>query len=425
MRAFELILQTQWAIRSEDDLRKMIEIANRTAAPDFEAVALRQADRADQTGMLQMFGNIAVLNINGPIFRYANLFTQISGATSIDMLGTRLGAALDDPAVAGILLNINSPGGEVAGTHDFAEAVFAGRSKKPIMAFGDSLVASGAYWIGSAAESLVLSATAQVGSIGVISTVTEREQPKGVTTYNFISSVSPYKRIDPKTDEGGARMQTMVDDLANVFVAAVAKHRGVSTEKVLADFGQGGVVIASKAIAAGMADEVGTFESALEALRAKTSPAPIHSFGGPAAKFPTGGPMANNPAAESSAANPAQPPAPAQASAPAPTVNEGAIRSQAVTEERARIRAILTSPEAEGREQLARTIALETDTPASAAATLLAAANKATSSGANPFAARMSSIPNPTVGGDPADQADDVAAAVRETVALFQGKEKQ
>ncbi len=112
-----------------------------------------------------------------------------------------------------------------------------------------------------------------------------------------------------------------------------------------------------------------------------------------------------------------------------PIVNVEAERASAAAEakaaERARIGAILGCDEAQGREALARTIALETDSDAGAARKLLAAAPKAAPAAQNPLAAAMAGLPNPNVGtGTSAGSGEeDVSAAVRQTVALYQGKE--
>jgi ClpP class serine protease len=65
----------------------------------------------------------------------------------------------------------------------------------------------------------------------------------------------------------------MLDDMAKVFIAKVARNRGVSTETVLSKFGAGGVLIGAKAVKAGMADEVGHFETALAKMQSQAKPA--------------------------------------------------------------------------------------------------------------------------------------------------------
>ncbi len=426
MSAFEIAAKELWAIFSRSDadgkveapqLDMILDIAQRAHEPNFEAVAQKLADRTDQGGILEMRGSVAVVNITGPIFRYANLFTLISGATSVQQLATNFRSAVDDKSVSAVVLNIDSPGGEVAGTSELAKAIYEARGKKSIVAYADAMATSGAYWLASSAERIVATDTAEFGSIGVVATVVKQEQRPGTKSYQFVSSVSPKKRPDLETEEGRAAIQQRIDDLAAVFVAAVARNRGVSEDKVRSDFGQGGVLIASKAIAAGMADEIGTFEGLVESLNAKGQKT-FSLGGGSAANSTKGGlpmPEPNTAAEPKPAEKPQQ-----------PVVNVEAERTKAAadakTAERTRIGAILSCDEAKGREDLARTIALETDTDPAAAKKLLAAAPKAAPTAMNPLAGAMGTVPNPKVGADGGSGNDDVAAAVRETVALYQGK---
>jgi capsid assembly protease len=425
MRAFEVAAKELWAIESSVNaagqiqapaLETILDIAQRAHEPNFEAVAQKLADRADAGGIREMRGNVAVVNITGPIFRYANLFTAVSGATSVEMLATAFRAAVEDPAASAVVLNIDSPGGQVAGISELATAIYQARAQKPIIAYADDLTASGAYWLASAASRIVAADTAQLGSIGVVATVDVRDQRPGVKSYQFVSSVSPNKRPDLETDDGRAAIQQRIDDLAAVFVSTVARNRAVSEDKVLTGFGRGGLLIAAKAVAAGMADSIGTFEELLASLNDRSSA--TFSFGGNSAEASSGGlSMEQKPTAGSPPVETPQPPA----------VDVEAVRRSAAVEakaaERLRIGAILACEDAQGREDLARTIALETDTDALAAKKLLAAAPKKAEPAANPLAAAMATVANPKVGTDAETSADSVAKAVRSTVALYQGKE--
>ena len=415
MRAFDFAAREYWAIQTEVDddgtvrsphLKRILDIALRSHEPDFEAVAQKMADRTSESGVLEMHGNVGVIHVIGPIFRYANLFTMISGATSVAELATGFRAMVDDPAVRAIVLNIDSPGGEVAGISELAAAIYDARGKKQIVAYADDAAASGAYWLASAAGKLVASDTAQLGSIGVVGTVVDRGPREGVKTYQFVSSQSPLKRPDLETPEGRATMQQRIDDLAAVFVSAVARNRGVAEAKVLADFGRGGMMIASKAVAAGMADEVGSFEGVLAGLKAGTRTGAMFSVGGKMAEEKI------HTAAELEAAH-------------AAGRNEGlaegkkACVAETVKAERTRIGAILNCPEAKGRDKLAQTIALEMDATPETAAKLLAAAPVHVEQ-KNPLAAAMAGVPNPNVGiGTQGSEQETVAEMVRTTVAAY------
>ncbi|MBI2817352.1 MAG: S49 family peptidase [Acidobacteria bacterium] len=266
MRVFDIAAGAPWAIR-EQNLKIILDIAQRAKTPDMEAVALKKTERGDGT-VLELRGSVAVLNIIGPIFRYDNLIAQLVGGISVQTLARGLGVALEHPKIKSILLNIDSPGDELAGISNLSKTIIQARSHKPVWAYVGNIAASGAYWLASAAQKIVVADTSALGSIGVIATIRDDVAVQGgAKTYRFISSVSPFKRPDLETDEGRGTMQEMVDDLGHVFVNAVARNRGTTTENVIADFGRGFLRTAKKAVVVGMADKIGTFEGALASLQ--------------------------------------------------------------------------------------------------------------------------------------------------------------
>lgn len=288
MRVFDLACSLPWAIRP-DALQAILAIASRedisredvaaAMSGTPEAVAARLGRPLDNARRVSVRNGVAVLPVNGPIFRYANLFSEVSGATSTDVLATDLQAALDDPAVNGILLEIDSPGGEVAGTSELAAMIRGASARKPVHAYVDDLGASAAYWLASATDRITVSPTAIVGSIGVVSALPDPGKAKS-TEIEFVSSQSPRKRADITTEGGRAQVQAVVDAIADVFVADVARYRGVDSETVLSDFGQGDVFVGQAAVEAGLVDAVGSFEQALadlgdEATRRGGPPAQI------------------------------------------------------------------------------------------------------------------------------------------------------
>jgi len=260
-----------WAIQ-EDALALIIRIAER-AGEGPEAVEARLGRPLDHTHAVAVRDGVPTIPITGPIFRYANLFTRMSGGANIDALAQDLQASLESPAVRAILLHIDSPGGQVAGTNELAAMIVAARDIKPIWAYIDGVGASAAYWLASAASRIVLDATAAAGSIGVIGTVrTPKDAGESIT---FVSSQSPRKLPDLATEDGRTQIQQEIDALAEVFVSTVAANRGVPVTTVLADFGGGGVLIGQQAVDAGLADALGSYESTLTALRTHALSRPV------------------------------------------------------------------------------------------------------------------------------------------------------
>jgi signal peptide peptidase SppA len=268
--AFHVAAGRPWLIQ-EAALETILAIAERHG--DIEALQTRLGRPLDNARTVEMRDGVAVIPVTGPIFRYANLFTEISGATSTEILARDIQAAIDNRYVRGIVLDINSPGGEATGINELADLIAAARKSKPIVGYGGGTVASGAYWLASAAGEIVIDATALVGSIGVVMSYLDtrkRDEKADVRRVEIVSSQSPDKRIDPNTDAGRAKVQSIVDAMAQVFVEAVARNRAVTPETVLTDFGQGGLLVGAAAVGAGMADRIGSLESVIAQLAGAT-----------------------------------------------------------------------------------------------------------------------------------------------------------
>lgn len=267
MRAFELACGVPWAITPEG-LELLLAVARREGE-DLEALETRLGRPLDNQHPVGIHGTTAVIPITGPIFRHANLFTKLSGATSLGMLALNVGRAAADPAIQNIVLAIDSPGGEAAGINEFAKYLRELGGQKRIIAYVENLAASAGYWIASAASEIVIDETAQLGSIGVVAVAPRREEGGPL---QFVSSQSPKKRLDPESEAGQAEVQAVVDALAEVFVETVARHRNVSTADVLERFGQGGILVGKYAVEAGLADRIGSLDALLTELGARDTP---------------------------------------------------------------------------------------------------------------------------------------------------------
>ena len=421
IRILSRIKSEPWAVTREV-MDTILDIAQRDNMHP-EAVAQKLGRPLENTYDVEYRDGVAILPVQGPLFRYANLFTMISGATSYDMLARDFARAVEDPKVEAILLNIDSPGGEANGVSEFADQIEAARGTKPIVAYVGGLGASAAYWIASAADQIVVSDTALLGSIGTVMSVTDtraRDEKNGVKNYEVVSSQSPYKRTDPATDVGRQKMQELVDSLSDVFVSKVAGYRGTDTDTVLKNYGQGGVLVGQAAVSAGLADRVGSFEGVLAELTNRS----ITGAGNMAAA--AGG--ADIQASEENSMDPKQNGAPAADQQPekltAAQVAEQhpeaaeALRAEGrtagATAERARVQGILSSEEAEGRAELAQHLAFGTDMGAEAAIALLAKSAKApkAAGGFEEFDAAMRGQGNPNVGADTDTDPNDVNAAI-------------
>lgn len=265
--AFEIIARQPWAITPET-LEMMCSIAQREN-PSIEALEAKMGRPLVNTRDVRMRGGAAIIPVTGPIFRYANLFTQISGATSLDVLAREFNTALESPDVSRIILNFDTPGGQATGIADFAHMIRNRTIRKPVIAFVENAMSAG-YWIASAADQIVMHKTSLVGSIGAVISINTDSKKNG--TIEIVSSQSPKKLPDVKTSEGRSQIQALIDSLAQVFIEDVAAYRDVPVSTVLEKFGQGDVRMGVQAIASGMADKLATLEEL------------IASFDGPSGK---------------------------------------------------------------------------------------------------------------------------------------------
>ena len=205
---------------------------------------------------------VAILPVEGVIAKKMNLFSQISGGVSTELVARDLQAALADPAVHSVILSIDSPGGTVDGVQALAAQVRA--ATKPVATHASGVMASAAYWIGAAAGAgrvFIGDSTTVVGSIGVVAKhvdVSVAEAQRGVKTSEI--TAGKYKRIAsqfaPLSEEGRQAIQDQVDYFYSIFVGDVAAARGVTPEKVLQDMADGRDFIGQQAVAAGLVDGV-------------------------------------------------------------------------------------------------------------------------------------------------------------------------
>jgi signal peptide peptidase SppA len=376
-RVLAAILGAEWAI-TPDALQGILSIAQRENESP-EAVEARIGRPLENTHRAETRGSVAVIPVVGPLFRRANLFTRVSGATSYDMVAQDLRAALDNPAAKSIVLNIDSPGGMASGVAELASHIYEARAKKPVVAYVGGMGASAAYWLASAATAIRANKTAMLGSVGVVVGVGKKGEEE------IVSSQSPYKRVDPSTAEGRARIQATVDNLAAIFIADVAKYRGASSEHVSANFGQGDVMLGQQAADAGMIDSLGTFEGLIAELNAKEKAMDMKQL------------KADHPDLF------------AQVHAEgAASVNVEAAKAEAVNAERTRILGIIGHAEAGGREALALKLAGMPAMTIEGAAEIMGATPKAVVAAATPgaeFEAAMAKL-NPKIDPDAAKDGD-------------------
>ena len=202
------------------------------AAASYRGGPLKQPDSSNP--LLSVEDGVATISIEGPILRKPGLFARvIMGATDSEEIGAAIREANDRTDVKAVMLNIDSPGGTVAGTPELANAVASLNEHKPVYAFSSGLMASAAYWIASQARAIYATPSAQVGSIGVVQAVVDDSaalDKEGIKVEVF--SVGKYKAMgapgNPLTNDQRELIQSNLAEIAGEFHAAVlAKGRAI------------------------------------------------------------------------------------------------------------------------------------------------------------------------------------------------------
>lgn len=218
-------------------------------------------------GGMRVENGVAIIPVCGPLARREDFISWLFGDATYEGIAAQFSQAIADDGVRAIVLDVDSPGGEVAGCSELSDLIFAARGRKPITAYVGGYGASAAYWLASAADRIVCSATALLGSIGVRTALVDqskRDAAAGIKRIEIVSSQSPFKVTDPSKQEDLDRVQAQVDALAAVFVDSVARNRGVTPKAVVERYGRGDCLVGKAAVEAGLADAIGTIGDAIQ-----------------------------------------------------------------------------------------------------------------------------------------------------------------
>lgn len=258
-----------WAILPEklDAIAEVIRarIEAGFALPEFEAAASRSPGPTVK--------GIAVVPLYGTLMWRVGAMEAASGATSVQQFARTLQSAVEDPTVGRIVIDVDSPGGQTDGITETAALIREARARKPITAVANTMMASAAYALGSQATDVVASPSAMVGSIGVYAVhldTSAQNEMVGVRPTYISAPEGGYKTEfasdSPLSDESRARLQAIVTEAYNVFVADVAKGRAMSEETVRDASGKGRIFTASEAKRRGLVDRVESLDQVIARL---------------------------------------------------------------------------------------------------------------------------------------------------------------
>lgn len=332
--------------------------------------------RVDADGVLQI--PVAGVLLSG--FPY-QLFDWATGYEYIQAAYQR---GIDDPQVKGIAFIIDSPGGDVRGNFDLVDFLYAGRGVKPTTAIAAESACSAAYSIASACDTITMTRTAIVGSIGVVTSHWDASKAVADAGYKITFIYAGEHKVDgnsyePLPDSVKERIQSRVDQIYDIFVDIVSRNRGIENQAVRDT--QALTFTSNDAVKMGLVDKVEPLVDSLAAFAASISNegnSNMTNAKDEAPKF----------TAEDVAA--------ARVEGKAEGLSEGAAT------ERTRIEAIVGSTEAKGREATASHLAFKTGMTAADAVAMLATVPVATAEpkgeDTNPFAEAMNSSKHPNLG---------------------------
>jgi capsid assembly protease len=242
----------------------LAEIRSRILNPQA-AIVIREPG-SFTTKPYDLIGGVAVVPIRGVLVHGD---AGWGDETDYNSIAESLTAAVGDSEVKAVCLHVNSPGGEVAGCFDLAEAIYRMRSIKPIVAIVDENMYSAAYALGSSASKIVVPRTGGSGSIGVVMLhldVTKALENFGViiTAIQFGERKTDFYPTKPLSDEAKSLMQVDINSMGEMFVDLVARNRGLTTKKVRAT--EAGVFLGKDGVEEGLADAVMSPQAAFLSL---------------------------------------------------------------------------------------------------------------------------------------------------------------
>jgi signal peptide peptidase SppA len=229
-------------------------------------------DSDDFDGPCVVDGGIACLPMTGILAPRLSWMDELSGGTSTELFAQWYKQALSDARVTQILTWIDSPGGSASGNEELSMMIRQARGMKPAVAVARGMIASAAYYNGSAFQTLYASPSTEVGSVGCYmihgeSSIADKEDGYTYTVIKAGENKAAGNSVEPLSPTTKGVLQERIDSFYDQFVAAVATNRGTTTAKVEEAFGQGKVMIADQALAAGMIDGVRTFDEVLAELQ--------------------------------------------------------------------------------------------------------------------------------------------------------------
>lgn len=255
-------------------LRPLAELHGRRIST--EAIERIEASAESRTQKVRSGSDdtsVATVSLKGVLRPTPSLFALLFGGGGSGLLGFRdqMREAAADSKVSAIVVDVDSPGGMVDLIPEVAAEVRNIAAQKPVVAVANTMAGSAAYWIASQASEVVVTPSGEVGSIGVYQMHVDESQALDqeglkvsiVKAGKYKIEANPY---EPLNDEAHSAIQADVNDYYDMFTSDVAKGRGVDQQAVKDGYGEGRMLLAKRAVKAGLADRVDTLEATVRRM---------------------------------------------------------------------------------------------------------------------------------------------------------------
>lgn len=256
---------------------------------------------------------VAVVPIIGMLTQRGD-FINSAETRSTAAVADEVAALAADSKVDAVVLEIDSPGGEVSGVPEAYLAIRAAAGVKPVVAAVNSQMASAALYLGAAATEIIITPSGEAGSLGVYALHVDESaamEAEGVKAEFVVADDSPHKvegnSLGPLSDDARDQIKRSVNRYMGMFVRDVARGRKKAVEYVRENFGKGRMLSPAEAVQVGMADSVGTLQQAIRRAAALGKERREQARTGPAAVVELPEPLTEEPASPVVAARPVLP----------------------------------------------------------------------------------------------------------------------
>lgn len=233
--------------------------------------------------MVSRAGNLAVVNVSGSLTSKNRPYNRYVGMVSYDEIRNALITAVESDGVKGIVLNMDTPGGQATGISELGDFIAeVDGNIMPVYTYAGTTMASGGYWLGSYGREIFASKLASVGSIGVVTMHASYEKmykDAGIEVTvlrsgEFKALGSPYEKLD---DKARSQIQSQMDAIYDVFLDTVAENRGMSVPVLKENAAEGRVFIGADSVTVGLADNITSFDAAIAQISKEVQSSPTRT----------------------------------------------------------------------------------------------------------------------------------------------------